>query len=78
MKNQVWAIVAALVVALAPQVGSWAAATGTSGAITRDALQGKVRIHLARCRRLSAGSSEGRSGLLQGYHQALFYAWLRS
>ena len=46
MKNQVWAIVGALVVGLALQVGLSAAETGTSGARSSEALQGKVRIHL--------------------------------
>jgi len=46
MKNQVWAIVAALVVALALQVGLSEAGTGASDAGTSGAVQGKVRVHL--------------------------------
>jgi len=46
MKNQVWAIVAALVVALATQVSVTAAAPRTSDASTDNALQGSIRVLL--------------------------------
>ena len=46
MKNQVWAIVAALVVALATQVSVTAAAPRTSDASTDRALEGNIRVLL--------------------------------
>ena len=52
MKNQVWAIVVAMVVALATQVSLTAAAPRTSAASTDIALQGNVRV-------LLRGSMEG-------------------
>lgn len=46
MKNQVWAIVAALVVGLAAQVGMTAASPGMSDASKSGAPQGNIRVHL--------------------------------